>query len=192
VAEGGEGLVRQMRGSETTSLRDRGARSTKSEGFSSAGQEAPFLESSPEESNRRRRRRQRCTDISVQISAGEESSEVDGHFATRKKRAFSLGMADSGVHTSPIMDLDGSERCSSPGTTIFSAPSVYNSDNESMDLFNDSPSMSAVVLSPGALASISSRYNALTRTRPSRFLFCPAKRPVHPSSLGTISESEPP
>jgi len=148
VAENGEGLVRRMRDYESS--RSRGTIYSKVKGSLRRGRKRHSLSLRPKKvigggdgSD---------DEDGVQIFAGEGFLEADDYNGTRKKRAFSLGMADSGVH-SPFMDLDGSERCSSPGTTFLSGPSAYDSDDESMDLINDSPlSMSTVASSPGAPA----------------------------------------
>jgi len=146
IAESGEGLVRRMRDYESS--RSRGAAYSRAKDSLRRGRKRHSLSLRP-------RRVIDAGDGSdeeddVQIFSGEGSSEAGDYNGTRKKRAFSLGTADSGVHPSPFMDLDGSERGSSSGA-FFSAPSAYNSDDESMDLVDDSPlSTSIIASSPGA------------------------------------------
>jgi hypothetical protein len=180
VEENGEGLVRRMRDYESS--RSRGA-----------------VYSKAKDSLRRGRKRH---SISVRprraIDTGDGSDEEDGaksfvgetgsseagdYCTARKKRAFSLGMAESGAHSSSLVDLEGSERCSSPGAAFFSAPSAYNSDDESMDLFNDSPlSMSGIASSPGAPALS----HSFTNSTNSSFVSLP------PPFYGVSSKSSPP
>jgi hypothetical protein len=180
VAENGEGLVRRMRDYESS--RSRGAIYSKAKDSLRRGRKRHSISLRP--------RRVINTgdgtneEDGVEIFAGDAgSSEVDDYGNTRKKRAFSLGMADSGVHASPFMDLEGSERCSSPGATFLSVPSAYNSDDESMDLFSDSPlSTSVVASSPGAPALSYS----FTNSTNSSFVSLP------PTFFGVHSKSSPP
>jgi hypothetical protein len=148
VAESGEGLVRRMRDYESS--RSRGVIYSRAKGSLRRSRKRHSL-------SLRTKRVIGAGDGSeeddVQIFSGDGSSEVGDYGGARKKRAFSLGMADSESHSPAFVDLDGSERCSSPNTAFFSGPSAYNSDDESMDLINDSPlSTSVIASSPGAPA----------------------------------------
>ena len=177
VAESGEGLVRRMRDYESS--RSRGGVYSKAKDSIRRGRKRhsvnlrPRRAIGPEDGS--------DEEDSVQIYAGGESSEVDDYGSIRKKRAFSLGMADSGAHTSSFTDLDGSERCSSPSATFFSAPSEYNSDDESMDLINDSPlSMSAITSSPSPDAPALIR--SFTNSTNSSFVSLPPPYGIHSKS----------
>jgi hypothetical protein len=143
VAESGEGLVRRMRDYESS--RSRAGVYSKAKDSLRRGRKRHSLSTRP-------RRTMDVGDGSdaeddIQIFSGNEGDAG----SARKKRALSVGMADSHAPPkSPFMDLHHNERCFSPATTFGSGPSAYTSDDEDfMDLVNDSPlSMSAMASSP--------------------------------------------
>lgn len=177
VAESGEGLVRRMRDYESS--RSRGGVYSKAKDSLRRGRKRHSLSIRP--------RRVVAADGSgsedeVEIFSGDRSSEADDSGGARKKRAFSLGTADSGVHDSPFMDLDGSERCSSPGAACFSAPSTYDSDDENMNLIDDSPLSTSVIGSSPGVPALS---RSFTNSTNSSFVSLPGP------ALGIHTKSSP-
>lgn len=187
VEESGEGLVRRMRDYESS--RSRSAAYSKAK-----------------DSLRRDRKRQAVRSRRV-IDTGEETDEDEDEVqiyageqsegAHRKERALSLGMMDACIApSSPFMNVDQGERCSSP---VLSGRSAYTSDygdydNESMDLIEDSPlslSLSALTSSsgPGLSHSFSTSSNSSSASIPSHFFKQTA--PTSPHTIApTSSRSE--
>lgn len=135
VEESGEGLVRRMRDYETT--RSRGGVYSKAKDSIRRGRKRNSLCNRPRRVADAEDGSDDDDEVQIVAVSGEVSSEFSGHRDVRKKRAISLGMAESNSHSSPFMDLDRSEKPVSSDAAGSSDQSGYASEDDAMDLIAD-------------------------------------------------------
>lgn len=183
VAESGEGLVRRMRDYE--SLRSRAGVYSKAKDSLRQSRKRHSLSTRP----KRMMGAGDGSDVEddVQIFSG---NEFDAGGA-RKKRALSVGMANSHVPPSQFVDLHRNERRFLPATTFCSGPSAYTSDDEdSMELVNDSPlSMSGVASSPVAPYSFTTSTSSSVASLSSHSFGIPSSEQHRHSTIPTSPSS---
>lgn len=184
IEENGEGLVRRMRDFENS--RTRGGVYSKAKDSLKRGRKRHSISSRP--------KRMLISGVNsdeeddVQIVAGNEPPEACDHRIARKKRAISLGMADSNPRTSAIIEPDRNEGCSWSGTTFNSSHSTYTSDDESMDLVDDSPLSMSGLASPPAASTMPSSFTTSANSSPisiSTHLFGGVPTPSPPQHRST-------
>lgn len=156
VEESGEGLVRRMRDYETT--RSRGGVYSKAKDSIRRGRKRHSLSSRPRRVVDAEDGSDDDDEVEIVAVSGELSSEFSGRRDVRKKRAISLGMAESNSHSPPFMDLDRSPQPASPDAA--SDQSGYASDDDAMDLNPDGSCPTDTTMSSPAPALSHSFYTS--------------------------------